>query len=94
MMFIYNARNHDKKIHLITRHEFDILATLDRLGIHSNLFDTISVIAKHEKKADFIRHRTSIFIDNAFSERQSVSKQCGIPVFDVDAISLVNNWKV
>ena len=31
----------------------------------------------------------SIFIDNSFAERQAVQQQCGVPVFDVDAVDML-----
>ena len=35
----------------------------------------------------------AIFIDNAFVERAEVKKHLNIPVFDVDAIATLINWK-
>jgi hypothetical protein len=94
MFFIYNAKNNHKSIHLITKHEYNLDDTLERLKIHKGLFDEIIHLKKTESKYQFINDfAKSIFIDNAFSERLQVKNQLSIPVFDVDAIPTLINWK-
>lgn len=86
--FIYSSINRNKRLHLITKHEFDIRATLNELKIHEGIFESIIVLKSEENKADFIKHEKSvIFIDNAFKERLHVYNKYQIPVFDVDAIN-------
>lgn len=94
MMFIYNAINNNKKIKLITKHEKNLKQTLFNLSISENLFEELIHLKSYEKKVDYIVEKEkSIFIDNAFSERVEVQKQLNIPVFDVDAIAILINWK-
>lgn len=94
MFFIYNMLKNKKKIKLITKHKFDIFQTLDTLGISKNLFDEIIQISTSESKSDFIKENEKIiFIDNSFQERLKVKKIHKIPVFDVDAIPTLINWK-
>lgn len=94
ILFLYNALNKGKKIFLLTRHEYDIHATLDTLRIHAGIFEEIFHLKNSEKKSDFIRNsENSIFIDNAYRERKAVHTETGIPVFDVDAVSLLIDWR-
>lgn len=94
MFFLYNAKNNHKTIHLITKHEYNLDETLDRLKIHKGLFDEIIHLRKTESKYEYIKNaEKSIFIDNAFAERLQVKNQMNIPVFDVNAIPILINWK-
>jgi hypothetical protein len=94
MFFIYNAKNNHKSIHLITKHEYNLDDTLEKVKIHKGLFDEIIHLKKTESKYDFIKDfAKSIFIDNSFSERLQVKNHLNIPVFDVDAIPTLINWK-
>ena len=94
MLFIYNIKNNGKKVHLITKHKHNILETLSKLRIHENLFDTIIHLKEIEEKSDFIQNKEhSIFIDNSFNERYIVHKKLDIPVFDVDGINLLIDWR-
>ena len=42
---------------------------------------------------DFIHKDKSIFIDNAYQERKKVHEQIGIPVFDVDGLEVIMDWR-
>jgi hypothetical protein len=94
MMFLYNAKMFNKKIILITKHENDLDVTLESFSIHKGIFNEIIHIKMKDAKYKHIRNKqTSIFIDNSFIERFEVKKELGIPVFDVDAIDSLINWK-
>jgi len=94
MLFIYQLFRKKKRIILLTRHEFDIHKTLSNLKIDKGLFNKIKVLDKHQLKSDAIEDRTNvIFIDNSYQERQEVMKKLGIPVFDVDAIQSLIDWR-
>ena len=94
MYFLYNALRNNKKIYLITKHELDIFKTLNDLAIHLNLFTKIIHIKPDEEKYNFIEEKEhSIFIDNSFVERQKIFTKLRIPVFDVDAIQSLINYK-
>lgn len=93
MMFIYQCQNMGKQIHLITRHESDINQTLEDLRIDKNLFKSIIHLDAEDIKIDHIRPEKAIFIDNAFQERKLVQDKLGIPVFDVDAIEVLLDWR-
>lgn len=86
IQFIYQMINKGKEIILLTKHEGDLYEHLKKFRISSNLFDTIHHLKPEQNKIDFITKIDSIFIDNAFHEREQVLKNKGIAVFDVDAI--------
>ena len=92
MAFLYQAKNKDKKIVLITKREYDVHKTLSIYGISPTLFDAIINVKWNSDKFDFIANEKAIFIDDSFSERKMVKKKCGIPVFDVDMVESLFDW--
>lgn len=94
ILFLYYAKNNNKTIILLTKHLFDLKETMDSLSIHQNLFDKIIQMEPYEKKyLKISKTNNAIFIDNAFNERHEVAKFLNIPVFDVDAIATLIDWK-
>lgn len=91
--FIYQCRNKQKKIILLTRHLYDINETLAKYALSEFLFDTIIKINEGEEKINYIKPDKAIFIDNAYKERLDVHKKYGIPVFDVDGIEFLLDWR-
>ncbi|MDE1208100.1 ATP-grasp domain-containing protein [Tenacibaculum larymnensis] len=90
--FIYQAKNQNKKVYLITKHEFDLKETLNKYHISSHLFDEIIHLNMDDLKYNFMTKPSSIFIDNFYKERKEVFENTQIPVFDVDGIkSLIKN---
>lgn len=83
--FLYQMRNEGKQIVLITRHEYDCAATLGGACLSAALFSRIVHITDGSPKSDYITGN-AIFIDNHFPERLRVSRDLGIPVFDVDSL--------
>lgn len=83
--FLFQEKNRGKRIILITRHEHDVAETLDRVFLTVRLFDKVLHITDGRPKSAYVTYR-SIFIDNYFPERLSVSKILGIPVLDVDML--------
>ena len=82
---IYQFKNQNIKTVLITRHRGDLIESLSKLRL-SQLFDEIIHLKNSEKKSDFIQSFNAIFIDDSFSERLDVYKNCKIPVFSLDSI--------
>ncbi len=94
MLFLYHARNSGKKIKLLTKHEYDLSASLSRLSIHPSLFDEIILLGLNDEKSQKITETEKvIFIDNAYKERAQVRRKLNIPVFDVDAINTLIDWR-
>lgn len=92
--FLYHLKNRNIKIKLITKHEFDLEETFQKLSICSFLFDEIIILKPDEKKYNKIANtKNAIFIDNAFKERAEVKNYLNIPVFDIDAINTLIDWR-
>ena len=94
LLLLYQAANQGKTVHLLTRHEGDVRQTLGRAKIHPDLFQSIRKFDWQTDKTQAIRPgERAIFIDNSFTERKRIKSQAGIPVFDVDAVPSLLNWK-
>lgn len=83
--FLFNALNSGKKIYLVTRHRFDLKATLDDYRL-TNIFCGVFWLRNGEPKSDFIRSDKAIFIDDSFSERCEVKRTKNINVFSPDMV--------
>lgn len=95
MMFLYQCVNESKDIVLITKHIKDIKETLKELKIDINLFDDIITLTKEDDKYKFMDNDVpSIFVDDSFSERLAISKKLNMPVFDLDAIESLIDWRM
>lgn len=92
--FIYNAKNAGKKIILLSKHATDLHADLRTACISEDLFEKIVVIGRDEEKRDFVTEKKAIFIDDSFAERKRIKEKCGIPVFDVDMIESLIDWRM
>ncbi len=84
--YLYYCKRKNKKVILLTKHRFDINATLEKYCIHTGLFNEIVTISDSEDKAQSITEPNAVFIDNYFFDRDRVMQEKNIPVFDVDAI--------
>ena len=94
MLFLYNAKNNNKIIKLITKHEPDLIETFAKLSIAPALFDEIIILKPNEEKYEYIKETYGIiFIDNSFAERYKIKQKLNIPVFDVDAIATLIDWR-
>lgn len=94
MMFLYHQKNKGRKLILITKHQGSLDESLEKYAIHKGLFDKIIHIAMDDEKYKYIRENEKvIFVDNAYGERYKVKKKLGIPVFDVDTLSVLIDWK-
>ena len=78
-----------KKIILITKHKNNIYKSLNKLNL-INFFDKIVHIKKNDKKYKFIKKKSSIFIDDSFSERLEVSNKIHIPVFSPQSFAYLS----
>ncbi len=94
MMFLYHQKTKGRIIKLITKHKSDIFQTLENLSIHKGIFDEIIHLKMEDEKYKYISETERvIFIDNAYGERLAVKKHLNIPVFDVDALPTLIDWK-
>lgn len=86
--FIYLCHNKHKKVILLTKHAGELEDSMAKHRLN-NLFDEVIHIKDNEDKSNFIRNKSSIFIDDSFAERSNVSKKCDIPVFSPDMINIL-----
>ncbi|MCB9170794.1 MAG: ATP-grasp domain-containing protein [Flavobacteriales bacterium] len=93
MSFLYHMRDRGKRIVLITKHRNDLTADMERHRIHVGLFDEVHHLAGEERKSDLVRPGRAVFIDNSFAERKEVKERHNIPVFDVDGIAALMDWR-
>lgn len=91
--FVYQCLNQNKKIHLLTKHPQNIQSSLEHFHIDKNIFYEIIHIPAEEHKFSYVTHEDAIFIDNAYQERRSVMIKCGIPVFDIDTVEVLLDWR-
>jgi predicted ATP-grasp superfamily ATP-dependent carboligase len=91
--FLYQCKNQNKNVILITKHENDLNKTLEKYAISKNLFNKIIHLKMNDKKINHIKPENAIFIDNAFQERIAVQDKFNIPVFDVEGIAVLTDWR-
>ena len=92
MAFLYQAKRDGKKIVLMSRHRGDIFSALEKHNICLSLFDSVIFVMPNQHKSAYVR-KDSIFIDDSFSERKDVKDTCGVPVFDVDMVESLIDWR-
>lgn len=94
MALLYQWLDKGVAIVLVTRHASCPRATLARHRIAPEIFAEIIHIQDGTPKSQAIGQRErSIFIDDAYRERLDVSTNLGIPVFDLDAIEQLLDWR-
>ena len=91
--FLYQCKNLNKKVILITRHEKDLYKTFEKYAISKDLFTEIIHISLEDNKTNYIEPEKAIFVDNAYKERKLVHDKFNIPVFDVEGIEVLTNWR-
>ena len=93
IFFVYQCINKEKHIILISKHDGNLKEDLEKARIRESLFDKIICLDKDEEKSAYINKFPSIFIDDSFSERKKISRTCHIPVFDVDMVECLIDWR-
>ena len=94
LLLLYQAARQGKPVYLLTRHASDVHQTLKSTKIHAELFAEITALGWDEEKYKALKPGgRPIFIDNAFKERQKAKENLGIPVFDVDAVGCLLDWR-
>lgn len=92
--FLYQLKNEGKAAMLLTRHRGDVLSYLAEYCIDEHLFSKIVHLDENDEKTDYIEGDNAIFVDDSFSERMRVLQRKGIPVFDVDSLEALFDWKM
>jgi len=91
---LYQWQAQKVSIILVTRHTRCPRQTLSEYHLAESLFESIVHIQDGGPKSAVIDDsRRAIFIDDSWRERLDVSRQCGIPVFDIDALEQLLDCK-
>ena len=86
--FLYNCINKGKRIVLISKHEGDLVSELKKYKLYQ-IFDEVLHIDKNQNKMDYIKDKRSIYIDDSFSERESIKDKLNIPVLSPDMVGMM-----
>ena len=92
MAFLYQARNKGKKLYLLSKHRGDLMADMALHCIDPGMFEEIIWLKKEDSKTEHIKGK-AIFIDDSFAERKRVRESCGVPVFDLDMVESLLDWR-
>lgn len=94
MSYIYQCLYKDIELILITRHINNIYDTLKKLKIDKSIFGKIIHLDRKSKKSSYMnKDKKSIFIDDSFRERNDVKMVHNMPVFDIDSIECLIDYK-
>jgi predicted ATP-grasp superfamily ATP-dependent carboligase len=94
MAFLYQCLAKGKEIILITKHANEIKETLKKLKIDLSIFNEIIHISKDDEKYKYMNNEVpSIFIDDSHYERRQIREKTGIPVFDLDSLESLIDWR-
>ncbi len=91
--FLYQAINEGCQIILISKTVNDIESYLKKWKLEC-IFDEVIILKKEDCKANYINPKNAIFIDDSFSERESVFLEHHIPTFDSSMIEILIDFKV
>ena len=85
---IFQAINDGKPVRLVTRHAYDVAATLMRFRL-AGLFDEVIHLQNGEPKSAHILEADALLVDDSFSERREVSRALGIPTLDPSMVEML-----
>lgn len=92
--FVYQCFNKGIPVVLLTKHAKDIYDSLKRFKIDKDLFAEIIHIPDDSDKSGFIKGNDVIFIDDSFAERKNIHDKLGIPVYDLDMVESLLDWRM
>lgn len=92
--FVYQCFNKGIPVVLLTKHANDIYDSLDKFRISKDLFSEIIHIQKDHDKSEYITAKDAIFVDDSFAERKNIHDKLGIPVYDLDMIESLIDWRM
>jgi carbamoyl-phosphate synthase large subunit len=87
--FLFQCVNAGRRIVLITRHARDVDETLARHRLSGLWDDVVHIRDDGVEKAEHIRERDAILIDDSFRERRVAHERLGIATFDSSMIELL-----
>lgn len=86
--FLFQCLNNGVKVVLLTKHDGDVNETLIKYRI-KELFDEIIKVDPRSFKADYIKEKDAILVDDSFMERKVASEKLGILTFDCSMIEML-----
>lgn len=87
MKLIFQAKNEEKKVYLITKNKkFNLAKILHKFGI-TNIFDEIIHIHEKDNKIKYMKEK-SVLIDDSFNERKEAIMH-GIYAFGIDNLKIL-----
>lgn len=86
LTLLHQCRNRGQRVTLLTKHRYDIRASLAAACVPEGLFNEILVLGECDEKHEIMQPEGAIFVDNYFPDREKAHRLLGIPVFDVDGI--------
>lgn len=89
MRFLFQEINKGSRIILISKSQADDKEYLLRNHRISELFDETIWLKEGDSKADYIKPKRAIFIDDSFSQRKEVYLRHRIPTFDSSMVELL-----
>lgn len=93
VLFLVQCKNKGIPVYLLTRHRGNVLMELASYGI-KDLVDNIIHIGEKDRKSSKIIGDRPILIDDSFSEREEVAKELNIPVFGVEMVEALIDWRM
>ena len=87
--FLYKCINEGKRIYLLSKHDGNLKRELEEFRL-DHLFDEVIHIEKEADKADYIKEKDTIFIDDSNAERVNIKTKLGIAVFSPDMLDVLN----
>ena len=94
LSFVYQCFNNEIPVILLTKHAKDIYDSLERFKISKDLFKEIIHIPNDRDKSEYIDAEGAIFIDDSFAERKNIHEKLNIPVYDLDMIESLIDWRM
>jgi hypothetical protein len=85
---LYQGINRGVRLVLLTRHAGDLKSQLRRWRV-DNLFDEVVHLKPSESKADCIKEKDAVFIDDSFAERKVVGEKTGIVTIDPSMVEFL-----
>jgi hypothetical protein len=91
--FLYQCINKDVQVNLITKHSDELNQTLRKYRL-AGVFDKVIHLEQSDDKANYIREKDAILIDDSFSERKAVGRKLGILTFDCSMLEMLIDERV
>lgn len=94
IQFLYQCLGKGIKIVLLSKSLAEDKVGLLKKWRIFEIFDEIHWLSERQSKADYIKDKSAIFIDDSFSQRLEVIHRCGIPSFDGSMIEMLLDEKI